>query len=328
MKPFFPRLNHGPKLGDLLPAAPSIPVFLIVLVLMAVSLSALLVPRGSELALLELEAGNTQVALNLLEQMFEAGDRSPPTVAALAKVRARSGDVAGSIRLLIGQLDEHPRDIGLMRLLAGQYRQLGRTDDCADILVRVKAQHPTAEVRRELVRTYLQIVEVELRRGRGHKAVAALRQTLPFRFAQGRPPELSHEPELLHPSVLVDVARAYIRLGLVHENWAVMDALLRQQPSAEAEMAWALAAAGAGRASELFHWLQARKVGSIKPEFLKEITFLAYHAKAHSVAADAARRLVAARGNDSDRMLMAEVFTAAGLSWLGASSRRSLTVSP
>jgi hypothetical protein len=47
MKPFFPRLNHGRKLGDLLPAAPSIPVFLIGLVLMAVSLSALLVPRGT-----------------------------------------------------------------------------------------------------------------------------------------------------------------------------------------------------------------------------------------------------------------------------------------
>ena len=78
-----------------------------------------------------------------------------------------------------------------MRLLAGQYRQLGRTDDCADILVRLKALHPTAEVRRELVRTYLQIAEVELWRGRGHKAVAALRQTLPFRFARGRPPELS-----------------------------------------------------------------------------------------------------------------------------------------
>jgi hypothetical protein len=247
----------------------------------------------------------------------------------LAKVRARSGNVAGSIRLLTGQLDEHPRDIGLMRLLANEYRQLDRTDDCADILARLKALHPPAELRRELVRMYLQIAEIELRRGRGHKAVAALRQTVPFRFAQGHPPEPSHESELLHPSVLVDVARTYIRLGLVQENWAVMDALLRQQPSAEAEMAWALAAAGAGRASELFHWLQTRKVGSIKPEFLKEITFLASNAKAHSVASDAARRLVAARGNDSDRMLMAEVLTAAGLPWPGGFSRRSLfTVSP
>jgi len=529
MKPFFPRVNHGPKLGDLLHAAQSIqtlasgqsPVFLIGLVLMAVALSTLMVPRGRELALLELEAGNTQAALNLLEQMFEAGDRSPPTVAVLAKVRARSGDVAGSIRVLADQLGEHPRDIGLLQLLASQYRQLGRTEDYVDILVRLKAVHPTAEVRRELVQAYeklgledkqarvlhelvyqggaeaadylalarmegnagrpaagaevlqllavrhpdavdasiialemtllvsagqadqairsgrkwliegsnaavvlagalisvvdlerafavaetiglkslppkllvdmaraalainrmdivqrsrrevgdsflsidpvlaaqiflamgdrnmaqlwcdlsaeqvkgqpvraVQIAEVERRLGRRHKAVAVLRQALPFRFAQGRPPELSHESELLHPSVLVDVARIYIRLGLVHENWAVMDTLRRQQPSAEAEMAWALAAAGAGRASELSYWLQARKVGSIKPEFLKEITFLAYHAKARSVAADAARRLVTARGNDGDRMLMAEVFTAAGLPWFGGSPRRSLPAVP
>ena len=526
MKAFFPRLNHGLKL----PAARSMqrlasgqsPVFLIGLVLMAVAFSALVIPRGRELALLNLEAGNTQAALNLLERMFEAGDRSPPTVAALAKVRARSGDVAGSILLLAGQLGEHPGDIGLLQLLASQYRQLGRTEDYADILVQLEALRPTAEVRRELVQAYeklgledkqaqvlrqlvhqggaevadylalariegnagrpaagadvlqllavrhsdavdasiialemallvsagqadqairsgrewliegsdatvvlagalisvvdperafavaetiglksfpsklladmarsalaknrmdivqrirrevgdsllsidsvlaaqiflamgdrimaqrwcdlsaeqvkgqpiraVQIAEVELRLGRRHKAVAALRQAVPFRFAEGRPPELSHESTLLDPSVLVDVARTYIRLGLVHENWAVMDALRRQQPSGEAEMAWALAAAGAGRASELFYWLQARSVGSIKPEFLKEITFVANHAKARSVAADAARRLVTTRGNDSDRMLMAEVFTAAGLPWRGVSPRRALpTVLP
>jgi tetratricopeptide (TPR) repeat protein len=525
MKPFFPRLNQGPNLNDLLPGASWIqtvasgqsPVFLIALVLMAVALSALVTPRGRELALLDLEAGNTQGALNLLEQMFEAGDRSLPTVAVLAKARARSGDVAGSIRLLADQLGEHPRDIGLLQLLATRYRELGRTEDYADILVRLKTLHPTAEVRRELVQAYeklglqdeqakvlqelvhqggaeaadylalarmegnagrpargadilqllavrhpdaidasiialemtllvsagqadraissarkwliegsnaavllasslisvvdlerafavaeaiglkslppkllvdmarvalalnrmdivqrsrrevgdsflfidpvltaqiflamgdrdmaqrwcdlsaeqvkgqpvraVQIAEVERRLGRRHKALAALRQALPFRFAQGRPPELSRQSELLDPSVLVDLARIYIRLGFVHENWAVMDALRRQQPSAEAEMAWALAAAAAGRASELFYWLQARQVGSIKPEFLKEITFLANHAKARSVAADAARRLVTARGNDSDRMLIAEVFTAAGFPWLGGSLRRSL----
>ena len=86
---------------------------------------------------------------------------------------------------------------------------------------------------------------------------------------------------------------------------------------------------GRGGQVNSFIGFKPARWAAIKPEFLKEITFLAYHAKAHSVAADAARRLVAARGNDSDRMLMAEVFTAAGLPWLGASSRRSLfTVSP
>jgi tetratricopeptide (TPR) repeat protein len=542
MKPFFPRLNHGLKLGDLLSATRSIQmvasgqslVFLIGLVLIAVTFSVLVVPRGRELALLDLEVGNKQAALNLLEQMFEAGDRSPPTVAALAKVRARSGDVAGSIQLLAGQLSKHPRDIGLLQLLADQLQQLSRTEDYADslvqleamhlyadILVRLEALHPTSEVRRELAHAYeklgledeqarvlhelvyegraevadylalarvegnagrpaagaevlqllavrhshavdasiialemallvsagqadqaiktgrkwliegnnaavvlagalisvvdperafavaetiglksfppkllgdmaraalatnrmdivqrirreggdsllsidpvltaqiffamgdrimaqrwcdlsaeqvkgepvraVQIAEVELRLGRRQKAVAALRQAVPFRFVAGRLPELTDESELLHPSVLVDVARIYIRLGLLQENLAVMDALRRRYPSAEAEMAWALAAAGAGRASELSYWLQARKVGSIKPEFLKEITFVANHANARSVAAEAARRLVATRGNDSDRMLMAEVFGAAGLPWRDVSPRRSLPTAP
>ena len=74
------------------------PVF--ALALTAIAFSGLMVPRGRELALLALDAGDAAWARHSLEAKFAGGDRSPSTIAALAKARARTHDLAGAVALL------------------------------------------------------------------------------------------------------------------------------------------------------------------------------------------------------------------------------------
>src|SRR3712207_4030530 len=107
-------------LGPRLPA--------VALGLAAVVLSLALVPRGRELALLRMEAGDTRSAAAILEEKFAAGDHSPATIAALARARAGLGDMSGAVQLLEALIARRPRDVAALGALEQLQRASGRTE--------------------------------------------------------------------------------------------------------------------------------------------------------------------------------------------------------
>jgi hypothetical protein len=120
--------------------------------LTTVALSAALIPRGQELALLRLEAGDARRALTMLEQRYADGDRSAGAISALARARAGVGDVAGAIRLLEGLVRERPSDRRLLEGLAGYYRQARRDGELLGTLGRLQGLWPTPARLREIAR--------------------------------------------------------------------------------------------------------------------------------------------------------------------------------
>ncbi|WP_460451292.1 hypothetical protein [Alsobacter sp. SYSU BS001988] len=128
------------------------PVF--ALALTAIAFSALMVPRGRELALLALEAGDAAWARHSLESKFASGDRSPSTVAALAKARARTNDIAGAVSLLENLRIDLPSDPALLRTLGEYYRKMGRRAEYARIFEQLDKVQPTAETKRLLAQAY------------------------------------------------------------------------------------------------------------------------------------------------------------------------------
>jgi tetratricopeptide (TPR) repeat protein len=122
--------------------------------LAAVALSLALVPRGRELALLRMEAGDTQRAAALLEARFVGGDRSPATVAALARARVSIGDVAGAMQLLETLIAQRPRDAGALNKLEQLQRDSGRTEGLIRTLEMLQNVAPRTDRLRDLAGLY------------------------------------------------------------------------------------------------------------------------------------------------------------------------------
>ncbi|MCB4825445.1 tetratricopeptide repeat protein [Roseicella aerolata] len=120
----------------------------------AVALSLALVPRGWELAQLSMEAGDPWRAVAILEAKVTAGDRSPATIAALARARAGIGDAAGAAQLLEALVAERPRDAAALGALAEVQRNAGRTGGLIRTLERLQEMAPTVPRQRELARLY------------------------------------------------------------------------------------------------------------------------------------------------------------------------------
>ena len=120
----------------------------------AVALSLALVPRGWELAQLSMEAGDPWRAAAILEAKVTAGDRSPATIAALARARAGTGDATGAAQLLEALVAERPRDPAALRALAEVQRTARRTDGLIRTLERLQEIAPTVPRERELARLY------------------------------------------------------------------------------------------------------------------------------------------------------------------------------
>jgi tetratricopeptide (TPR) repeat protein len=118
--------------------------------LAAIALSATLIPQGRELALLRLEAGDTQRALSILEQRVADGDRSPATIGALARARANADNVSGAAQLLEGLVAVRPRDAALLNALAGFQRTAGRTEGLILTLSRLQQISARADHQREM----------------------------------------------------------------------------------------------------------------------------------------------------------------------------------
>ena len=129
----------------------------VALSLVAVALSLALVPRGRELALLRMETGDTQRAVALLEERFVGGDRSPATIAALARARASIGDVAGAVQLLETLIARRPRDVVVLNTLEQLQRASGRTEGLIRTLEMLQVVAPRTDRLRDLARLYAKI---------------------------------------------------------------------------------------------------------------------------------------------------------------------------
>ncbi|WP_157991384.1 tetratricopeptide repeat protein [Caldimonas tepidiphila] len=113
--------------------------------------SLLLVPSGGELAALRLETGHPEEARRILESRRAAGDRSAVHTEMLARVRARQGDLPGSIGLLEELAAARPQDTSVLESLARLYHEADRTEDHAGALERLQDRQPTVERQRQLV---------------------------------------------------------------------------------------------------------------------------------------------------------------------------------
>lgn len=116
----------------------------------AFTASLLLVPSGLELAALRLESGHPEEARRILESRRAAGDRSAVHTEMLARVRARQGDLPGSIDLLEELVATRPEDTAALESLARLYREAGRSEEYAQALEYLQARQPSAERQREL----------------------------------------------------------------------------------------------------------------------------------------------------------------------------------
>jgi hypothetical protein len=160
----------------------------------------------------------------------------------------------------------------------------------------------------------VRLADVELRLGRADRALTILRKGLQPAEQQRSADASTSAVLALQPipaALLFDVARTYLRIGS-DEGRQVLEAYRRSQPSPEADRAWALGSVSSRRAPEIAAWLRARGIGDLSPDFVKQLVFAATHVKAFDLAAEAAGRLVAERGSDSDRLLMAETFVTSG----------------
>jgi Flp pilus assembly protein TadD len=123
------------------------------LVLLALA-SALLVPRGMELASLHIRSGQTDKALGVLEAAFARGDTSSATIAALATQRAKSGNPESGAQLLSTFVAQRPDDVALLEALATLHDQARRPVDLLNVLEQLQRLAPAAERQRRLVRIF------------------------------------------------------------------------------------------------------------------------------------------------------------------------------
>jgi tetratricopeptide (TPR) repeat protein len=129
----------------------------VVIAMLAVALSIAFIPRGRELALLELESGKASEALEVLEERYAAGERSLATIAVLAGARASMGDTLRAAQLLEEALPEHPDNLPLLRTLGGYYRQLGQQKEVLEVLQRLQSLSPSQAQLDELANLYREL---------------------------------------------------------------------------------------------------------------------------------------------------------------------------
>ena len=125
---------------------------LLALVALAIGLTVALLPHGREMALLRMQAGDSQGAVSSLQRMVDAGDRSPATLSALARALSRAGDSAAAAKLLEDLAAERPGDRAVLESLAGFQRDAGRTDGLMRTLQALQAVAPKVDWQRELAR--------------------------------------------------------------------------------------------------------------------------------------------------------------------------------
>jgi tetratricopeptide (TPR) repeat protein len=121
---------------------------------LGIASSVAVIPRGSELGLLNLALGRSGKALADLERQYAGGDRSPATLAAVAAARFRTGDLPGATDLLETLLVTRPQDVSLLQTLAEYYRRMGRHEAELAMMEKVQSIRPSKASLQVLARLY------------------------------------------------------------------------------------------------------------------------------------------------------------------------------
>ncbi|MGH6983332.1 MAG: tetratricopeptide repeat protein [Stellaceae bacterium] len=120
--------------------------------LVAVSLvgSILLIPRGQELGLIYLRAGDYGRAERIYEAEVAKGDLSPTAIEPLSRLYVQEGKINAAIALLERFVARNPSNVTARRLLGTYYQWAQRPEDYRKNLVVLTALDPTEETLRQL----------------------------------------------------------------------------------------------------------------------------------------------------------------------------------
>lgn len=216
------------------------------------------------------------------------------------KDRATLKDIADLGRETLHAID--PIMVAEIFLMIGDRRTAAGWSDMAE-----------AQVAGNVARS-LYFADVELRLGRVGKARAVLDTLF-------RPGAVEGPLPLVSSDQLDDLAYLYLRAGQPRQGLRTMEVLRQEQPSIHAERAWALTALASGKSHAVARWLQDEIANDLdlSPAYLKDMVHLATRVQGYGLAADLAEELVARRGTDADKLLLAHARLAAGRPWTTAS---------
>lgn len=127
----------------------------ILMVLGALALAYLLLPRERELAFMQFKAGHTKAARSSLERRLERGERSISDVSSLSEVYFSQGHVDRAVELLESLAAENPYDRDVQDRLAYLYDQAMRPGDYLSNLTQRYLLDPDEEKLRELESLYV-----------------------------------------------------------------------------------------------------------------------------------------------------------------------------
>ena len=113
-----------------------------------------LVPRASELALIDLRDKEFDRALQRYEQRLAEGDLSVSVVIPLCQLYLQFGKVESAVALMERFVRENPSNLDARRQLARYYQQSQRTDDYIRTLEHIVSADPSKAILRELSDIY------------------------------------------------------------------------------------------------------------------------------------------------------------------------------
>ena len=129
-------------------------LLLVVLVVGALGVSWLLIPRQEELALIQYKSAQYEEARLAYEEQIAAGDYSAAVVAPLADIYLFYGEPEAAIRIVERFVAQRPADVGALRLLAKYSRDAQQWDGYRHALERIVALAPEEQPVRDLLARY------------------------------------------------------------------------------------------------------------------------------------------------------------------------------
>jgi Tfp pilus assembly protein PilF len=129
-------------------------IIVILIVILGIGVSFLLIPRSSELALINFKDSNFEEARADYEKRLATGDLSSSVVNPLAELYLQYGRTSDAIALLERYVQANPSEIEAKERLAKYYQFAQRPHDYRQALEQLTAQHPTEARLRELVAVY------------------------------------------------------------------------------------------------------------------------------------------------------------------------------
>ncbi|MFL5518130.1 MAG: hypothetical protein ACJ8DJ_18385, partial [Gemmatimonadales bacterium] len=178
---------------------------------LAIGSSFLVIPRGREMALLQIHTGDRQLGLAMLEERVMKGDRSPATIAALAAARAEGGNVNGAAQLLEDMVARGGATRAALTMLEGFERTAGRRTELVRTLEQLQQVAPDIQRQREITSIYADT-------GRTEDRLRAARDLVRLFPAE--------------PVEYVTLARLEMAAGNLREAEAALEALATRYPQA------------------------------------------------------------------------------------------------